>query len=310
MDEGIKTVAVIGAGFMGRQIAAWTATHGYALCIYVHRRETMEKAKESVMQTIKSNFEEKHLEGNANEVLKKITYHDKFSNAVANADLILEAVPEDLDLKKKVFAQIDGAAPPHAIIATNSSSIPVSRLEGSVERKDKVLNIHFYAPINKIPMADIMRGTKTSSETFEKGKAWVESIDCVPLVVQKECMGFVFNRVWRAVKKECLKIWAGGYADFRDVDRAWRIATGNIMGPFALMDMGGLDAMYAIELLYYKESGNSDDLPPQALKDMIDRGELGMKSGKGFYDWKDSHEFASQDFIKPKKRKQVSTYTP
>jgi len=304
MSEEIKTVAMIGAGFMGRQIAAWTAAHGYALCIYDNSPEALGKAKESVTQTVKSHFEEKHVEGNANEVLKKIKYHDKLSQAAADADLILEAVPENLELKKKVFAQIDRAAPPHAIIATNSSSIPVSRLEGSVERKDKVLNIHFYPPINQRTMADIMKGTKTSSETFEKGKAWVESIDCVPLVVQKECIGFVFNRVWRAVKKECLKIWAGGYADFRDVDRGWRIGTGSNMGPFALMDMVGLDVAYDIEMLYYKESGNPDDLPPQALKDMIDRGELGMKSGKGFYDWKGPHEFASPDFIKPKKRKQ------
>ncbi|MEM2959338.1 MAG: 3-hydroxyacyl-CoA dehydrogenase family protein, partial [Candidatus Jordarchaeaceae archaeon] len=96
-------------------------------------------------------------------------------------------------------------------------------------------------------------------ETFEIGKAWIESIDCVPLVVKKECLGFVFNRVWRAVKKECLKIWAGGYADFRDVDRAWRIFTGMNMGPFALMDAVGLDVVYDIEMSYYNESGNPDD---------------------------------------------------
>lgn len=220
-----------------------------------------------------------------------------------NADLIIESVPEDLKLKKKVFSQIDKAAPPHAIIATNSSSIPVSKIEEAVKRKDKALNIHFYPPINLRPMVDIMGGRETSDETLEKGKAWIESIGCVPLVVLKECLGFVFNRVWRAVKKECLKIWAEGNADFEDVDRGWRIFTGMNMGPFAMMDGVGLDVVYDVEKSYYKESGNPDDKPPQALKDKIDRGELGLKAGKGFYDWTGSLDFTSPDFIKPKKEK-------
>nr|MDO8080058.1 3-hydroxyacyl-CoA dehydrogenase family protein [Candidatus Freyarchaeota archaeon] len=303
MGKEIKTVSMIGAGFMGKQIAAWAATHGYALRIYDNSPEALEKAKEFVIGTIEFYFMGKDAKGDKKEVLSKVTYHDKLSDAVADADFILEAVPEDLELKKKVFAQIDKAAPPHAIIATNSSSIPVSKIEGAVKRKDKVLNVHFYAPIYQRPMVDIMRGTKTSDETLEKGKEWIESIDCVPLVVKKECLGFVFNRVWRAVKKECLKIWAGGYADFKDVDRAWRIFSGMNMGPFALMDSIGLDVVYDIEMSYYKESGNPDDKPPKALKDMIDRGELGMKSGKGFYDWKGPLEFTSPDFIKPKKKK-------
>ena len=294
---------MIGAGFMGRQIAAWAAAHGYALRVYDNSPESLQKAKESVAQNVETYFMGKDAKGDKKEVLEKITYYDNLSEAVADADLILEAVPEVLELKKKVFAQMDKAAPPHAIIATNSSSIPVSKIQVAVKRKDKLLNIHFYPPISQRPMVDIMRGPQTSDETFEKGKDWIESIDCVPLVVKKECLGFVFNRVWRAVKKECLKVWAGGYADFEDVDRAWRIFTGMDMGPFALMDMIGLDVIYDIEISYYKESGNSDDKPPKALKDMVDRGELGMKSGKGFYDWTGPLEFKSPEFIKSKKKK-------
>ncbi|MFX1288948.1 MAG: 3-hydroxyacyl-CoA dehydrogenase family protein, partial [Promethearchaeota archaeon] len=172
--------------------------------------------------------------------------------------------------------------PPNAIIATNSSSIPVSKLEDKVGRKDKLLNIHFY-DLFKMPMADIMRGTKTSDETFKKGKEWVESIDITPLIVKKECYGFVFNRVWRAIKKECLKIWAGGYADLEEVDKAWRIFQGMGVAPFEFMDKIGLDVIYDIEMSYYKNSGLEDDKPPQALKDLVDNGNLGQKTGKGFY---------------------------
>jgi len=134
-------------------------------------------------------------------------------------------------------------------------------------------------------MADIARGTITSDETFRAGKGWLESINVTPLVLKKECLGFVFNRVWRAIKKECLKMWAGGYADFETIDKAWKIFTGMPKGPFGLMDIIGLDVIYDIEMMYYKESGDSDDKPPDMLKEMVEKGYLGVKTGKGFYEY-------------------------
>jgi 3-hydroxybutyryl-CoA dehydrogenase len=267
----IKTVAVIGIGFMGKQIINQVVLYDYNIRIYDINPEGVEKTARSLNRKKK-----------VKKIYGEVTDHENLSEAVADADLIIEAVPEKLELKREVFSQIDKAAPPHAIIATNSSSIPVSKIEDVVERKDKVLNIHFYIP-KTIPMADIMRGSQTSDETFEKGKKWIESIELEPLVVKKECLGFVFNRIWRAVKKECLEIWAGGYADIETVDKAWKIYTGMGLGPFQLMDGVGLDVVYDIEISYYKESGNPDDLPPQALKDKINKGELGLKTQKGFY---------------------------
>ena len=132
-------------------------------------------------------------------------------------------------------------------------------------------------------MVDIMRGTQTSEETFETGKKYIESIQFTPLVVKKECLGFVFNRIWHATKKEALNSWAKGYADIESIDSSWKIFTGMNLGLFELMDNIGLDVVYAVEMTYYKESGDERDKPPQALKDMIDRGELGAKTKKGFY---------------------------
>jgi len=136
-----------------------------------------------------------------------------------------------------------------------------------------------------MPMVDIMRGTQTTDIVFETGRKWIESLECTPLVVKKECLGFVFNRVWHAVKKECLKIWAGGNADFETVDTAWKIFTGMGLGPFRLMDGVGLDTILNVEMTYFNESGNLDDKPPKKLKEMVDKGLLGRKSGKGFYSW-------------------------
>ncbi len=273
MSNEIKNVSVIGIGFLGRLITERTALYNYNVRIYDINSEGLEKLARSLTRKKKR----KNLYG-------EVSFHNTVSEAVADADLIIEAVPEKLELKKEVFSQIDRAAPPHAIIATNSSSIPVSRIEDAVKRKDKLLNIHFYHPTTS-PMVDIMRGSETSEDTFKKGKNWIESLELTPLEVKKECLGFVFNRIWRAIKKECLKIWAGGYAEIETVDKAWKIFTGMGVGPFSLMDMVGLDVVYDIEMSYFNESGDPKDKPPQTLKDKVDRGELGRKSGKGFYEY-------------------------
>jgi 3-hydroxybutyryl-CoA dehydrogenase len=260
---------------LGKQISEWSAMHGYNVNIYdVNPRGLVEFVDEvSCKIRSKKSTGEIHL-------------FNSLSKTVEKADLIIEAVPENLELKRNIFSEIDRNAPPHAILATNSSSIPVSRLEESVERKNKLLNIHFYQ-LPHYPMADIARGPQTDDETFTKGKKWLESIDITPLILKKECLGFVYNRVWRAIKKECLKIWAGGYADIEDVDKAWKIVTNMNVGPFGLMDVVGLDVVYDIEMMYYKESGDPKDKPPHELKDKIDKNELGQKTGKGFYNWKD-----------------------
>lgn len=273
MTEKIKYVSVIGVGNLGKQIAEWSALYNYIVTIFDINQEGI---KEFIINAYKK-IKQRDASGN-------IYIKESLEEAVESADLIIEAVPEKLELKKSIFSQIDKAAPSHAIIATNSSSIPVSKLEDAVKRKDKVLNIHFYK-LPVFPMADIARGSKTSDQTFEQGKKWIESIEITPLVLKKECLGFVFNRVWRAIKKECLKIWAGGYADIETVDKAWDIFTKSAIPPFRFMDIIGLDVVYDIEMMYYSESGDPNDKPPQSFEEKVKRGELGVKSGQGFYNY-------------------------
>lgn len=141
-------------------------------------------------------------------------------------------------------------------------------------------------------------GSQTTPQVLQAGYNFIASLGMVPLKVNKELLGFCFNRVWRAVKKETLYMWANGFVDHRDVDRAWMIFNQTPWGPFALMDVVGLDVIYDIEMFYYNDSGDPRDHPPQALKDMVDAGKLGVKSGKGFYTYPDP-EFARQDFLNP-----------
>jgi 3-hydroxybutyryl-CoA dehydrogenase len=205
--------------------------------------------------------------------------------ALQGADLAIEAVPERLELKRQVFAQLDARCDPHTILATNSSSIRISLIEDATTRPDRVLNLHFYAPVWQRHMVDLQRGSSTSDETFERASRFVRQIGCTPLLVLRESTGFCFNRVWRAVKRECLHLVDDGVASFEDVDRAWMIFNDAPLGPFALMDMIGLDVIADIERVYYAESGDARDAPPPLLTDKVERGELGVKTGKGFYSY-------------------------
>jgi 3-hydroxybutyryl-CoA dehydrogenase len=195
----------------------------------------------------------------------------------------IETAPENLELKRKIFAQLDELCPAHTILATNSSSMPISSIESATKRVDKLLNTHFYPPIWVRPMVELMSGTATSLDTIEKVKQFAHSISLTPLIVKKESMGFIFNRVWRAIKRECLHLVDEGVASYDDVDRAWMICFNLPYGPFGLMDMVGLDVVRDIEMKYYEQSDDEKDAPPKLLLDKIEKGELGIKTNKGFY---------------------------
>ena len=216
--------------------------------------------------------------------------------ALSDAELVIEAAPENLETKKEVWRDMGRLAPPGAILATNSSSMPVSKMEEAGGRPELSLNIHFYFPLQGVNHVDVMGGSKTLPETMDKGIQWVRSLGCVPLTVKKELLGFCFNRVWRAIKRETLYMWGEGFVDFRDIDRGWMVFTGMKEGPFAIMDKVGLDVVWDIEMVYYNESGDPKDHPPAALKELIDRGDLGVKSGRGFYTYPDP-EYLAPGFL-------------
>ncbi len=298
---GIKKVAVIGTGTLGAQIALTAAYYGCRVKIY----DMAEEAFPRMLKVIKMRIENSgrktlppfmDLEATA----AQVHISKKLDEALESAELVIEAVPEDLELKRKVFKDLDSLSPREAILATNSSSLPVSRMEGATSRPEKCLNLHFYSLDQGKNIVDIMGGSKTSPETIAAGRAWVQSIGCVPLTVNKEILGFCFNRVWRAVKKETLHMWADGYVDFRDIDRGWMISYGTGQGPFGLMDAIGLDVVYGIEMVYFNESQNPADRPPDALQKMIERNELGVKTGKGFYSYPHP-EYKNPDFLKGSK---------
>lgn len=298
----LKNVCVIGTGTLGTQIALVSAAAGYNVRTF----DTRENAIAENLADLKNTLESKNAKPKVpfnkwDELSAAIGQYSELSTAVKDADLVIEAVNEDLELKKKVFAQLGELTPPHTILSTNSSSLPVSRVEKSSGRPELCLNLHFSRPLEGLMHVDLMGGSRTLPEVMEAGDAFLRSLDCLPLRVNKEMLGFCFNRVWRAVKKEVLHMWADGAVDFRDVDRGWISFTGMKEGPFGFMDQIGLDVVYGIENVYFQHSGDPGDCPPQALKDKIEKNELGVKSQKGFYSYPDP-EYLHPDFMNPHKK--------
>jgi 3-hydroxybutyryl-CoA dehydrogenase len=292
---------VIGTGTLGTQIAVQAASYGYDVKAYDEDPKSFEKTLEKIRSIMKMLGKGPTVPVEKWEQAARIVRLTKdLAHTLEGADLVIEVVPENLDLKRKLFAAIDSLAPQGAILATNSSSIPVSKIESVTQRPEKCLNIHFYMPAVGMAMADIAGGTNTTVETIGAAQQWVRSIGCIPLTVKKEILGFCFNSVWRAVKRQSLFMWAGEYVDFRDIDRGWMVFTGMTDGPFGLMDRVGIDVVYGIEMVYYDESKDPKDKPPDALLEKIKRGELGVKSGKGFYTYPNP-EFTRPDFLNAKK---------
>ena len=282
--EPIETVCVFGAGFMGWQIALTCAIHRYPVRLYDIYQEALTNASEAMEKELKRRVEEQLISPEEKDaILNRVLFTGDMGKAASSVELVIEAIPEVLELKREVFGKLDGICDDRTILATNSSSIRVSKIEDATKRLDRVLNTHFYNIPWERSVVELMRGNRTSDETMERVRRFMDSIGLTPLPVLKESTGFIFNRVWRAIKRECLHLVDAGVASFEDVDRIWMILYKKEIGPFGMMDRVGLDVVRDIEMVYYEESGDERDAPPRLLLDKIERGELGVKTGKGFY---------------------------
>ena len=283
---------------MGGQIGLQCAVHGYSVWMHDVAELALRRCAEEQALMLDEQIQAGVVSADGRQAIQdRIRFTTSLSEAAARADLVSEAVKEDLDVKRDVFRELDETCPPKTILATNSSSVRVSRIETATKRPDKVLNIHFVQPVWKHPFVELMRGTVTSDETFEMLREFARSIGVIPFRVRCESTGFIFNRIWRAVKKEALRVVDLGVATAEDVDRTWMIQMETSMGPCALMDRIGLDVVRDIEQVYFEESGDPTDAPPKILLDKIEKGELGVKTGKGFYTYP-APAFESSDFLR------------
>ncbi len=282
----VRNIAVIGAGNMGHQIALLCALHGY--------RTTCTDVKEDVLRKAEA-FADSYLPGRvakgkltqaqADEARARLSFTRDLGEAVQNADYVIEAVLEVLDLKRKVFADLDRLAPPHAILATNSSFIVSSRLADATERPEKVVNLHFFNPALVMKLVEVVQGPHVSDETAQISLALCERLEKVGVHLKREVEGFLLNRIIAAIAREAFWLLEMGVASYEDIDKALVYGAGHPMGAFRLMDLTGLDLAYTRYMEKFRETGDPADLPPPSLVEHYLRGEYGEKSGKGWYDY-------------------------
>lgn len=285
IDE-VKTVAVIGAGNMGHQISTLCALHGYTTQCTDIDANTLKKAQEFLDDYLPGRVNKGKLsEEQATQVSESLTFTQDSHEAVKNADFVIEAAVEEVEVKRKIFADLDRIAPSHAILATNSSYIVSSRLADATNRQDKVVNLHFFNPALVMKLVEVVQGPHVSDETTEICFRLCENVNKVPVHLKKETKGFLLNRIISAIRNEALWMYEMGVAGFEDIDKACVYGAGHPMGPFRLMDLTGIDLVYIMALEEFRETGDRSYLPSPSVVEHYMKGEYGEKTGKGWYDY-------------------------
>jgi 3-hydroxybutyryl-CoA dehydrogenase len=273
-----RPIAVIGGGILGRRIALMAGTRGGEVRIFDKQARSLEEGLNYVTETLPAI-----VASTPGAVAARVRGEMDLATAVRNAWLVVEAVPEQLNLKRTVFGELDSLAPKDAILATNSSSYPSSQLIHKVARPERVLNMHYYMP-PEMPAVELMSCGKTDPAIIDFLMERLPLYGLVPFRVERESVGFIFNRIWAAIKRESLSVVEEGVAKPEDVDRMWNLFTASMSGPFRLMDKVGLDTVLAIEEHYAAIRKDVPEEPRKLLQRYVDGGWLGVKSGRGFYD--------------------------
>lgn len=281
-----RPMVVLGAGTLGRRIALMLATQGAEVRLF----DPAAKVREAGLDFIRDELPRvlaSRSDGKAGHVVGA----DEMEGALDNVWLAVEAVPEKLELKKKIFGDLDRLAPSDAILASNSSSYPTSQFMDHVRKPERVLNTHFMMP-PEMTSVEIMSSGATDPAIIKLMVKALPKYGVTPYLVEKESIGFIFNRIWAAIKRESLSVVAEGVASPETLDAIYAQNFGLKEGPCRMMDKVGLDVVLAIEEHYADENPNLPDAPRRLLKDMIAAGKLGVKNGRGFYDYQSDSQAA------------------
>jgi 3-hydroxybutyryl-CoA dehydrogenase len=284
--EDVKKIVVVGAGNMGHQISLLCAIQGFKVVCTDVKEEVLKKAESFVDKYLPGRVEKGKLTADqAKQARANISFSKNLQDACKDADYVIEAILEILDLKRKVFADLDKWTPPHAILATNSSFIVSSKIADATQRPGKVCNLHFFNPALVMKLVEVVQGPHTCDETIQISMDLCKKIDKVPVHLKKEVDGFLLNRIFRAIMREAQWILEMGVASVEDIDKACVYGAGHPMGPFRLNDLTGIDLTYIMCMEAFRATGDRDQLPPPSVVEKFVKGEYGEKTGKGWYDY-------------------------
>jgi len=281
----IKKVAVLGAGTMGHGIGQVCAAEGCTVVMY----DIDDAAVRTGLDRIEGNLAKGVTLGKVAPEEKDATFErlsasTSIAEAVEGADLVVEAAPEVMDLKRSIFAEVDAAAPGHAVLATNTSSLSIGQIAEATSDPSRLLGLHFFNPVHIMKLVEVVWGPDTSDDTREAAVAFVKRLGKEPIVV-KDSPGFASSRLGIVLGMEAIRMVEDGVASAEDIDKAMELGYRHPMGPLKLTDLVGLDVRLGIADYLREALDNEAFRPPELLRRMVEEGKLGKKSGQGFYDW-------------------------
>jgi 3-hydroxybutyryl-CoA dehydrogenase len=280
-----QQVAVIGAGLMGSGIAQVSAMAGLPVILQDITEVALQRGKDGIEKSL-TRFAQKGklAEDDVQAALDRITLSTDLG-AVAAADLVVEAVFESLDVKQGLFRSLDGLCKDGAVLASNTSAIPISQLAACTARPESVVGTHFFSPVPMMALCELVRGYKTSDETLARARAFAEQVGKTCIVVNRDVAGFVTTRLIAALSNEAVRLLETGVASAEDIDTACRLGFGHAMGPLATLDLTGIDIMRNATTNIYNDTKDGKFAPPELLSRMVVAGDLGRKTGQGFYSY-------------------------
>jgi 3-hydroxybutyryl-CoA dehydrogenase len=281
----VDTIAVIGAGTMGRGIAQSAILAGYRVALVDADGGALDRGVASIREMLATLVEKGKLGAPAREAaLALLTTASTLAEGARGAGLAIEAVPESLELKERVFRELDLAAPPHAILASNTSSLPIAMIARATKRPARVIGMHFFNPVPVMPLLEIVRAGTTSQATLDAALLVAKRLGKDPIVV-RDSPGFATSRLGVLLGLEAIRMLEQGVASAEDIDKAMTLGYRHPMGPLRLTDLVGLDVRLAIAEHLHRELRSEAFRPPDLMRRMVAEGSLGKKSGRGFYRW-------------------------
>jgi 3-hydroxybutyryl-CoA dehydrogenase len=281
----IERIFVVGSGLMGSGITQVSAQAGYKVKMHDVKQEFCDKGMEAIKSSLgkflqKEKISQDHHDAALTNISTTVSLED-----AADADLVVEAVFEKLEIKKEVFGRLDAICPPQTVLATNTSAIPISFIAGATQRVDKVVGTHFFSPVPLMRLCEIITGVQTSDETITIAKKWAESVGKTTVVVKKDHAGFIANRLGLPMSLEAIRMLEAGVADPEDIDNAMRFGYNHPMGPLELADFTGIDVILNAAMAIYEDTKDPKYFPPPLMQRMVASGLCGRKTRKGFYDY-------------------------
>ncbi len=276
---------VVGAGLMGSGIAQVAATAGWSVTLRDVTDDALSRGVGSIEGSLKRFvFKGTLTEEDRDAALGRISTTLDLE-AAAEADVVVEAVFEQLEVKHEVFRVLDAICRPSAVLATNTSAIPITKIAAATKRPESVVGVHFFSPVPVMRLVELVRGHATSDETLRTARAFAEGLGKTCIVVNRDVAGFVTTRLLSALAMEAIRLCESGVATAEDIDTACKLGFGHAMGPLATLDLTGTDILLNATKNIYSECADPKFYPPELLSRMVDAGKLGRKSGRGFFDY-------------------------